>query len=177
MDNVINLLANDNYIIVNKSLIKSLGLNEAILIGELASEYNFYKKSNMLDADGFFYSTVDNVKENTGLCKDAQLKAIRNLSERGLLISKLKGMPAKRYIKFCCRNIASLLEETQPTSWRKSRQLVGGNTDTNNNNNNNKKNNNNNNVPNWLNKDLDVSQLTTDEIKEMQALFDTILIN
>lgn len=171
MDNVINLLANDNYIIVNKSLIQELGLNEAILIGELASEYNFYKKSNMLDEDGFFYSTVDNVKENTGLNKDAQLKAIRNLNKKGLLISKLKGVPAKRYLKFSWRNIANLLEEKQLTSCRKNSQLVGGKTAiNNNNNNNNKKYYINNNVPDWFDKDFTIEEPDEATKQELNAI-------
>jgi hypothetical protein len=55
---------------------------------------------NMLDEDGSFYSTIDNVKENTGLSRDIQLRAIKNLCERNLISTKLKGVPARRYIQF-----------------------------------------------------------------------------
>ena len=34
---IIDLLANDNYVIANKTVAKTYGLEEAILLGELAS--------------------------------------------------------------------------------------------------------------------------------------------
>lgn len=141
-DSITNLLANDNYIIVNKSLIHSLGLHEAIILGELASEYNYYKKAGALDSEGYFYSTVENVKENTGLNKNIQLSAIKNLKTRNLLDCKVKGIPAKRYIKFNYQLLASLLVNIQTTSCHENRQLGVTKTDGKNNNiNNNKKNN------------------------------------
>ena len=36
---LIDLLSNTGYIIVNKEIIKKIGLHEAILLGELCSEY------------------------------------------------------------------------------------------------------------------------------------------
>ena len=38
-----DLLANNGYIIVNKVLIRKLGLECAILIGELCSEYSYWE--------------------------------------------------------------------------------------------------------------------------------------
>jgi predicted transcriptional regulator len=141
-DSIISLIANDNYIIVNKSLIHMLGLHEAIILGELASEYSYYKRNEMLDSEGYFYSTVENVKENTGLSKDIQCKALKKLNTRGLIHSTVKGIPAKRYVKFNYQLLASLLVNITPPSCRKTRQLDIAKTDTNNNNiNNNKKNN------------------------------------
>jgi hypothetical protein len=172
MDSVINLLANDNYIIVNKSLIQELGLNEAILIGEFASEYNFYKKNNMLDEDGSFYSTIDNVKENTGLSRDTQLRAIKNLCERNLISTKLKGVPARRYIQFNFQLVANLLVNISTTRCRKTRQLDVAKHDANNNNNNNNKNNNkyyiNKNIPEWFNKEFTLEEPDEETKEEME---------
>lgn len=140
-DNILNLIANDNYIIVNKSLISELGLHEAIIIGELASEYNYYKRNGMLDSEGYFYSTIDNIKENTGLSKDQQRNALKNLTERNLLTIKVKGVPAKRYIKFNCVILASLLVNIPQTSLREIRKLDSEKSDGNNNNKNNKEDN------------------------------------
>ena len=39
-----NVLTNKGYIIVNKILIRKLGLECAILIGELCSEYSYWEK-------------------------------------------------------------------------------------------------------------------------------------
>ena len=53
MSALTNLLANDGYIIVNKVLIRKLGLECATLIGELCSEYSYWEKHNKLE-NGFF---------------------------------------------------------------------------------------------------------------------------
>ena len=75
-----------------------LGLEEAILFGELASEYEYWRGQDKLD-DGWFYSTVENVEENTTLTKYKQKKAFDNLQGMGLLEIQRKGLPAKKYIK------------------------------------------------------------------------------
>lgn len=95
---VIQLLASKNYIIVNKELIKVVGLEETILLGELAGEYDYYESQDKLE-DGFFFSTVEMVEENTGLTDYQQRKAINSLKEKGLIEAKVKGLPPKRYIK------------------------------------------------------------------------------
>ena len=42
MDGISKLLSSDGFIVVNKNLIRELGLHEAIIIGELCSEYNYW---------------------------------------------------------------------------------------------------------------------------------------
>lgn len=95
---IIDLLANDNYIIANKQIAQMYGLEEAVLLGELASEYRYWKKRNELK-DGYFYSTIENVKEHTTLSDKKQRAAITNLKTAGIIAVKLMGIPAKRYIK------------------------------------------------------------------------------
>jgi hypothetical protein len=108
------LIASGNFISVNRDLIKVFGLETAILIGELASEYDYYSKRNELD-DGCFYSTVKNIKENTGLSEYQQRQAFKILIEYGIVDIIKKGLPAKRYVRIneqvfldvwdkCCKN-------------------------------------------------------------------------
>lgn len=49
MENIISLLAADNYLVVNRDLARELGLNTAILLGELCSEHNYYEKTGQLE--------------------------------------------------------------------------------------------------------------------------------
>lgn len=105
---IINYLANDNYIIVNKELAKTIGLNESIIIGELASELKYYRNNNKLE-DGWFFSTIENIQENTTLNEYMQRKAINNLKNIGILDIKVKGIPAKRYIKINEEQVIKLL--------------------------------------------------------------------
>lgn len=101
MDNktIASLLSSDGYIQVNKELIKSVGLAEAIIVGELCAEYNYWQINNLLE-DDMFYSTIDNITLNTGLSEYEQRKAIKHLVELGILTVTKKGIPAKNYFKF-----------------------------------------------------------------------------
>lgn len=92
-------LANSNYISVNKTLIKTVGLEEAILLGELCSEYDYWDEHNQLTDDGYFYATVEKIEDNTTLSEYQQRKAVNTLKNLDILETKLKGLPAMRYFK------------------------------------------------------------------------------
>lgn len=96
--NILQVLASENYIAVNKDLIKILSLEGAVVFGELASEYIYWDKEGKLE-DGYFYSTVENMQEKTSLSSYQQRQAIKILEENELISVTFKGMPAKRYIK------------------------------------------------------------------------------
>ncbi len=95
---ILQLIASRNFIVVNKEMIKFLGLEEAVLFGELCSEYDYWEKQGEI-TDGFFYSTIENIEENTALSEHKQRKAIENLKSKNIIETKKMGMPAKRYIK------------------------------------------------------------------------------
>lgn len=95
---VLELLANDNFISVNRSVMKRLGLECAVLLGELCSEYTYWKKEGRLK-DGMFYCTVDKLKENTTLSKYQQLQALERLQKLDIVTVELHGVPATRYFK------------------------------------------------------------------------------
>lgn len=98
MNAIAKLLSTDGFIQVNKTLIKKVGLHEAILIGELCAEYNYWDEQGKLE-DGYFYSTRDNIEENTGLSEHYQRKALSHLYELGIILIEKKGLPAKNYYK------------------------------------------------------------------------------
>lgn len=95
---ILRLIANDNFIVVNKSLIHIFGLEETLILGELVSEYEYWRSRGELEG-GWFYSTVENIEKNTSLSKHKQKKALENLQQAGVICYQRKGMPAKRYIK------------------------------------------------------------------------------
>lgn len=104
------LLAHDGFVSVNKVLIKELGVEAALLYGELCSEYNYFKLRRMLDEDGAFYSTVENVENNIYLNDYSQRKALRILEDKNLLTISKRGLPPKRYIKLNGIALKKLLE-------------------------------------------------------------------
>src|SRR5574344_447211 len=95
---ITDLLSNQGFIILNKQLAKEYGLYEAIMIGELAQEYNYFDDKGMLE-DGWFYSTIENVESATTLSAHHQRTALKHLEDEGLVYVQRRGVPAKRYIK------------------------------------------------------------------------------
>ena len=98
----------------------SLGIDEAIMIGELASEYDYWETKEQLDENGFFYSTVEKVEENTTLTKYKQKKALDKLQKLGIVEVQRKGLPAKRYVKIHEEKLLQILSN------KKSKNLTSG---------------------------------------------------
>ena len=63
----------------------------------------------MLD-DGYFYSTRDNIEENTGLSEHYQRKALSHLYELGIILIEKRGLPAKNYYKIDFNILLSVIE-------------------------------------------------------------------
>ena len=95
---ILQLISSSNFITVNKDLIKVLGLEEAILLGELASEYDYWNNKNEIE-DGYFYSTIENIEKETTLTAYKQRKCLETLKNNGFIDIQIRGIPAKRYIK------------------------------------------------------------------------------
>lgn len=108
---IVELLASSNFIVVNKQIAMKYGLNEAIVLGELASEYKYWRAQG--DAsDGWFYSTNENLADRLPFGGATIRRAVEHLEEMGLLETKLAGMPAKKYFRLQFAQIeqASLLK-------------------------------------------------------------------
>lgn len=126
MIDIISLLSSDGYIVVNKTLMHKLGIECAVLVGELCAEYNYYKLGNKLEDDGSFYSTRTNIEKNTGFNEYKQRKLIKILSEQGILTVTLKGLPAKNYYKInkeVLQNIFFEFENSENLSPLKNEEL------------------------------------------------------
>lgn len=108
----LDFLDSGNYIAANRSLIKAFGLHVAVIIGELASEAKYWKKRGQLE-DGWFFSTVENIEEATGLNAYYQREAIKQLHELGFIETKYKGLPRKRYIRVNGMNIIQTIAQIE----------------------------------------------------------------
>lgn len=124
---ILQFIASRNYITVNRDLIKIVGLEGAVVLGELASEYDYYFNKEELE-DGYFYSTIENIENNTGLSEHRQRKVMNTLKEQEILDIKLSGMPARRYIKINEEQLSKLLDaqflKNQGTSSEKIKEQV-----------------------------------------------------
>ena len=99
VDIILDLLRSDGSIILNKKMIKVLGLEATALYSELLSRYKYFSDRGQLTDDGFFYNTVEDIEEVTALSDYQQRKIISKLVKLGLLETKVMGIPAKRYFK------------------------------------------------------------------------------
>jgi hypothetical protein len=107
---ILNIIASRNYITLNKDILKEIGLEETVILGELASEYDYWYKQGKLE-DGYFFSTIENIEMNTTLSEHKQRKAINNLKNLGIIEVVNKGLPKRRYIKLNEEKILYLLSE------------------------------------------------------------------
>lgn len=129
---ITDLLSNQGYIIFNKQIANELGLYEAIMIGELASEYNYWSDRDGLE-DGWFYSTIENVQQATTLSGHQQRTALKKLEECGILKVQQRGLPAKRYINLDIEKLTFQLLKILTTSDEKNEGLEVENFNGNNN--------------------------------------------
>ena len=111
MSILMSILSNDGYIILNKYVMKALGLHEAILLGELCSEFIYWNKENKLQ-DGFFFSTRENIEKETTLSPHQQRQAIKTLVNKGLVEIVERDMPKKTYYRINEEKIYKFLLET-----------------------------------------------------------------
>ena len=110
MNILMSILSNDSYIILNKNIMKKIGLYESILLGELCSEYVYWHKENKLE-DGYFYSTRENIEDETTLSPHQQRKALKTLINLEFVEIIEKDMPKKVYYKINEEGIYKFLIE------------------------------------------------------------------
>lgn len=99
------LLKSDGYIQTNKLAIKTFGLHEAVILGELMSERNYWRINGKLVENEWFYSTRENLEDNTGLTPYYQRLALETFEKLGIIESKQIGIPAKKYYRIIDNNL------------------------------------------------------------------------
>ena len=166
MSEIISLLANSNYLVVNKDLISMLGLECAVFLSEIVSEWSYWENTGKAE-DGWFFSTQKNIEKNTNLKRCKQNACAKKLVELGLLETEVRGMPAQKYFRIneenirllfpankiaenCkqdCMKSANMFAENEQTSLQNFDNQDVSKTARNNNKDNNNKNNNKNSIP------------------------------
>lgn len=121
---ILRLLASDGFLSVNKHLARIVGLDAAVLLAELASAHNYFESREQLTADGMFFETVEHIQENTTLTQYQQAKAVKVLTNAGILGTKKIGIPAKRYFLINEEAALNILD------YKKSKNLITGDEKT-----------------------------------------------
>jgi hypothetical protein len=94
------LINTGNYVPLNWDIVKSIGLNETILLARLCSMYDYFQHTKQLESGGWFFARVTDIENDTTFTKYQQQILLDSLAEYGLIEKKLSGMPRKRYVRF-----------------------------------------------------------------------------
>ena len=89
------LLSSTAFLVVNKSLARSIGLKETILLADLISKEEYFDNIQ----DGWFFNTEANIQQDTTLTPYQQRNALKTLKKYRIIETKRKGIPAKQYFK------------------------------------------------------------------------------
>ena len=98
------LLLSNAYWVINKNVVKAIGLEPAFLLGIFAEAEN-----KLADEEGWFFQTSAKITELTGLSNHKQTNAINKLIELNVLLQENRGVPCKRYFKISYENIQKLV--------------------------------------------------------------------
>lgn len=93
------IMASNGYIVLNKKVVRIFGLEAAAILGELTAKSKYFKERGELTDDGYFYSTIEALEENTSIKVKKQRQILSELKEQGIVDVMLRGLPAKRFIK------------------------------------------------------------------------------
>lgn len=100
MKSKLDKMFENDFIRIPRPFIRMFNLNTAVMLSEIYSEYTYWNNQNKLEQGGWFFSTVENIYNNTGLSKHQQLSACKELESYGIIKIKYQGLPKKRYFKF-----------------------------------------------------------------------------
>lgn len=122
----LQLLNPDNSMTFNRFIAHAIGATETILYFSLVSKMTYYYNREMLDDEGYFYATADNIQESTTFTKRIQIPTLKRLEEIGLIKTKYDGIPRRKYYKVINDQdlIISLLEKGEhiAATFRKNAQ-------------------------------------------------------
>ena len=119
------LLMSSNYYVLNKQIIKVLGIESTFLLTALIEA-----SDGLADEKGWFYKTAPSLEEETGLSKHKQSNIIDELIRLEILEQENKGMPMKRFFRINFKKIEELvfkskeLKNLKPSSEEIERQGV-----------------------------------------------------
>jgi hypothetical protein len=113
-----SLLASTPFLIINKSLLLTLGVDANLVLSDLLQKEEYFVKNNKL-IDGYFFNTVNNISCCTTLSYYQIKQSLATLTKWGIIQVIRKGVPAKLHFKIDKDKILNILN----TSIEKSEEL------------------------------------------------------
>jgi hypothetical protein len=94
-----SLLAQSSWWTLNKAITILLGFDASLLLSDLVAKEEYFRIKDQLDEDGFFFNLRKDIKYDTGLSEQRQIKALDVLKDKNLISTVRKGVPPKLYYK------------------------------------------------------------------------------
>ncbi len=110
-DAILDLLNGNNYTMLNHKLLISLGgdLSQAFMLSHLIGMYGYFRDAKMINEDGWFFQTINDIEKNCGITASIQRRALTLLEQKGIIGTRLMGSPPKRHFKLLLNKIEQLI--------------------------------------------------------------------
>lgn len=122
-----DLLSGAGFIMYSKQAARLLGVNAAILLGELCAKHQYWLEAGRLEQEGWFFCTREDIEADTALSAFQQREAVRVLVGCGVLDCRNHGVPSRRFYRInrqvlynmMQRNWTSCSQETEEQDVKK----------------------------------------------------------
>lgn len=99
------------YLAVNKNFIKAFGALEAVFISNLISQFLCLQKIGELTPEGTFFHTHQKQIKELNISENIIRKLKKFFIEKGILETKMKGLPIKEYYKININKLEKITEK------------------------------------------------------------------
>lgn len=130
---VLGMIGGSEYWIINKPLARVVGLEAAVLFSDLCQAQKYWDQKN--GRESYFFKVEGEIQEDTTLSPYKQRESLKRLKQEGLIKTKRKGTPAKKFYLIDSECLNNLLSKVFTTSCQKISQLEVKNFNNPNNNN------------------------------------------
>lgn len=89
----------------------AIGLKPAMVFSSLVLKAKYYEEHQMLDSDGWFYCTIEDLYDSTMFKYKSQAAAIKKLIALGLIEFKTEGLFNKRFFRIVAERIDDILDK------------------------------------------------------------------
>lgn len=157
-----NILGSEAHWQVNKALARRIGLEAAVLVGDLITQESYWVDKDKLDDNGGFFYTVEKIRSQLGIGKKPVARLQKILLAEGIVIIKKRGVPAKNYWYLQHEKLLQILSEPlkgstgEPLKGIKSEPLKGIAI--------------NNNIDNNKNKKIIMSETSSQDVPKKKAI-------
>lgn len=105
----LQIFSGQSFLIINKTALKMYGINYCMFLSNLIDKYRYFKYENKL-SDGWFFLTHEKQEADTSLPLYQIREAKKFFKDRGIIETRMHGMPAKEQYKLYWKALVADLD-------------------------------------------------------------------